>query len=165
MRRKIVHGNTYYQLVRNYREGGKHRQEVIYHLGRHKSLASAISQVEDYVALRKDRIASHRRDVQRIMENPDTRSLTRKYFGGTIPRLGVAKALQEELRKQRDEHYDLPQEQKSWERLRELDTEWEALRELIEAYRSMEYAMRYEHGLVRLEDKLNKLLDLQREYR
>jgi hypothetical protein len=39
---KNVKGYRYYQLVRNYREQGKHRQEVIKHLGPHDSLEGAI---------------------------------------------------------------------------------------------------------------------------
>ena len=41
--RKKVHGYEYYQAVRNYRESnGKHRQEVLCHLGKHDSLDAAI---------------------------------------------------------------------------------------------------------------------------
>jgi hypothetical protein len=43
VRRKNVSGNTYYQLVRNYREDGKHRQQVLCHLGQHESLETAIA--------------------------------------------------------------------------------------------------------------------------
>lgn len=42
VRRKNVRGYTYYQLVRNYREEGKHRQEMLAHLGHHESLEAAI---------------------------------------------------------------------------------------------------------------------------
>ena len=42
VRRKNVRGYTYYQLVRNYREGGEHRQEMLEHLGHHDSLEAAI---------------------------------------------------------------------------------------------------------------------------
>jgi hypothetical protein len=42
VRHKTVKGRKYYQYVRNYREGGQHKQEVLYHLGRHDSLDSAI---------------------------------------------------------------------------------------------------------------------------
>jgi hypothetical protein len=42
VRRKNVHGYTYYQLVRNYSEGGEHRQEMLEHLGHHDSLEAAI---------------------------------------------------------------------------------------------------------------------------
>ena len=43
VRRKKVKGNTYYQLVRSTREDGKHKQKVLCHLGRHKSLEAAIA--------------------------------------------------------------------------------------------------------------------------
>ncbi len=52
VRYKTVKGRKYYQLVRNYREGGKHRQQVLCHLGQHRSLDEAIdyekSMVSDY---------------------------------------------------------------------------------------------------------------------
>ncbi len=165
VRRKIVHGNTYYQLVRNYREEGKHRQEVIYHLGKHKSLAAAIAQLEESLARDKSDIASYRSRAKRCVENPNTRDLMRKYFGGRIPSLGEAKTLRAKLLEQRCEYFGLPQNQKSWERLNELDTEWYALWELIESYRLREKALQYEHMLIRREEELNKLLELQREYR
>ena len=38
----MVKGRKYYQVVRNYRENGKHRQQVLCHLGQHKSLDEAI---------------------------------------------------------------------------------------------------------------------------
>ena len=43
VRRKKVKGNTYYQLVRNVREDGKHKQQFLCHLGPHKSLEAAIA--------------------------------------------------------------------------------------------------------------------------
>jgi hypothetical protein len=42
VRRKKVRDYTYYQLVRNYRKEGKHRQEMLAHLGHHDSLEAAI---------------------------------------------------------------------------------------------------------------------------
>lgn len=42
VRYKTVKGRRYYQLVRNYREDGKHRQRVLCHLGQHESLDEAI---------------------------------------------------------------------------------------------------------------------------
>lgn len=42
VRYKTVKGRRYYQLVRNYRENGKHRQQVLCHLGQHESLEAAI---------------------------------------------------------------------------------------------------------------------------
>jgi hypothetical protein len=57
VRRKQVKGNTYYQLVRNYREDGKHRQQVLCHLGRYKSLEAAIA-TERELAEHHDRQSS-----------------------------------------------------------------------------------------------------------
>jgi DNA-binding XRE family transcriptional regulator len=58
-------GKHYYQLVRNYREGGKHRQEVLCHLGVHDSIEAAIADKQRQVdhhekeaALREE--AAHR---------------------------------------------------------------------------------------------------------
>jgi hypothetical protein len=42
IRYKTVKGRRYYQLVRNYREAGVHRQQVICHLGPHESIDAAI---------------------------------------------------------------------------------------------------------------------------
>jgi hypothetical protein len=50
VRPKRVRGYTYYQLVRNYREEGKHRQEVLAHLGHHDTLEAAILAEERKVA-------------------------------------------------------------------------------------------------------------------
>jgi len=42
VRRKVVDGNEYYQIVHNYRENGKHRQKFIHYLGKHPTLSAAI---------------------------------------------------------------------------------------------------------------------------
>jgi hypothetical protein len=53
IRSKMVNGNKYYQVVRNYREGGKHKQEVICHIGIHPSL-------REEVAYRQIQVKRHR---------------------------------------------------------------------------------------------------------
>lgn len=58
VRRKKVNGNTYYQLVRNTRVDGKHRQKVLCHLGRHRSLEAAIA-AERELTERHEREASY----------------------------------------------------------------------------------------------------------
>ena len=42
VRSKVVNGRRYYQLVENRREGGKHRQKVLCHLGKHPSAEAAL---------------------------------------------------------------------------------------------------------------------------
>lgn len=50
VRYKMVKGCKYYQLVRNYRENGKHRQQVRCHLGQHESLDAAIDYEKSMVS-------------------------------------------------------------------------------------------------------------------
>ena len=45
IRYKTVKGKRYYQVVRNYREDGQHRQEVLAHLGVHDSIEAAMASV------------------------------------------------------------------------------------------------------------------------
>jgi hypothetical protein len=48
VRRKQVKGNTYYQLVESYRDGGKVRQRLVAHLGAFPTLEEAIAGHRDY---------------------------------------------------------------------------------------------------------------------
>jgi hypothetical protein len=55
IRPKHVHGHTYYQVVRNYRDrDGRHRQQVLCHLGVHSSLEAAID-------AERTKVKAHRR--------------------------------------------------------------------------------------------------------
>jgi hypothetical protein len=42
VRPKEVNGYTYYQLVKSERVDGKHRQRMLMHLGRHRSVEAAL---------------------------------------------------------------------------------------------------------------------------
>jgi hypothetical protein len=64
VRRKKVKGNTYYQLVRNYREDGKHRQQVLCHLGRHKSLEAAIAAEQEQVEFHEGEVSHWSAEAQ-----------------------------------------------------------------------------------------------------
>ena len=56
IRWKKVHGHKYYQAVRSYRDrAGKHRQEVLCHLGKHKSLEAAIDAERKKVKIHRER--------------------------------------------------------------------------------------------------------------
>jgi hypothetical protein len=50
VRYKTVKGRRYYQLARNFRENGAHRQEVICHLGPHRSIDAAIEAEQRKIA-------------------------------------------------------------------------------------------------------------------
>jgi len=68
VRCKKVKGNTYYQLVRNYREDGKHRQKVLCHLGRHRSLEAAIAAERELTERHECAAASHSEEAQYFKE-------------------------------------------------------------------------------------------------
>ena len=88
VRYKMVKGRKYYQLVRNYRENGKHRQQVLCHLGQHESLDEAI----DY---EKDMVSRHLRFVAALeQEAASTRAYLFEFYGdrftGKLPSLDEA---------------------------------------------------------------------------
>ena len=82
VRHKTVKGKRYYQLVRNYREEGKHRQEVICHLGVHASLDTAIEVEKRIVA---DKVARDERAKSAWHERAvDARRNVWRSMGGGI---------------------------------------------------------------------------------
>jgi hypothetical protein len=65
IRHKKVHGYRYYQVVRNYRDrDGKHRQEVLDHLGVHDSIEAAI-------AFRKRKVIFHLEQAKALSKSAD----------------------------------------------------------------------------------------------
>jgi DNA-binding XRE family transcriptional regulator len=66
VRRKKMHGKHYYQLVRNSREGGKHRQKVLCHLGVHDSIEAAIADTQRQVVHYEKEAASREEEAYRI---------------------------------------------------------------------------------------------------
>src|SRR5215217_5264302 len=84
----MVKGCKYYQLVRNYRENGKHRQQVRCHLGQHESLDAAI----DY---EKSMVSHHLRVVDAQEEEAaSTKAYLFEFYGDRftdkLPSLGEA---------------------------------------------------------------------------
>ena len=63
VRYKMVKGRRYYQLVRNYRENGKHRQQMLCHLGQHKSLDEAIDHEQRAIATHLREAASQEKEA------------------------------------------------------------------------------------------------------
>ena len=66
MRRKKVQGKHYYQLVRNYRERGKHRQEILCHLGVHGSIEAAIQEAKQKVASYRTEVSTCEKEAARL---------------------------------------------------------------------------------------------------
>lgn len=66
VRYKEVNGKRYYQVVRNYREGDKHRQEVLCHLGIYDSLERAIEHEKRKAAAQINAAAALRKRAKQI---------------------------------------------------------------------------------------------------
>lgn len=91
VRTKKVGEREYHQLVENYREGGRHRQRVLVHLGKHDSLDAAIEvaderyrswQVEDgHKARQTEKRAAHLKN--RIRD--EYGDVLDRYHGGKLP--------------------------------------------------------------------------------
>jgi hypothetical protein len=84
IRPKKVHGYEYYQVVRNYRDrDGKHRQEMLDHLGTHDS-------IEATVDFRKQKVTFHREQAKTLSKSVDDlkaelQDLYSDDLGGDIP--------------------------------------------------------------------------------
>ncbi len=68
VRRKKMGGKHYYQLVRNYREEGKHRQKVLCHLGIYDSIEAAIEGAKQKVALHRNLVATKQAEAAHLRE-------------------------------------------------------------------------------------------------
>jgi alkanesulfonate monooxygenase SsuD/methylene tetrahydromethanopterin reductase-like flavin-dependent oxidoreductase (luciferase family) len=69
IRRKKVHGHHYYQAVRNYRDkNGKHRQEVLCHLGLHSSLDATIDAERKKAKVFQELALSHRTRAKHLRD-------------------------------------------------------------------------------------------------
>jgi hypothetical protein len=82
VRRKKVKGYIYYQLVRNYREDGKHRQQVLCHLGIYRTLEAAISTERAIAERHESNAAFYERQAQstkNILKNFYSRKLVNEY--------------------------------------------------------------------------------------
>lgn len=88
VRYKIVKGRKYYYLVRNSRENGKHRQQVLCYLGQHKSLVEAIAYEKDMVSLHLRFAAAHEQEAA------STKAYLFEFYGdrftGKLPSLDEA---------------------------------------------------------------------------
>jgi|SRR5215204_680319 len=69
IRQKRVGRHRYYQVVRNYREEGKHKQETLCHLGRYSSLEEAIDEVSKEVRRTEEKAAESRERSQEAKEH------------------------------------------------------------------------------------------------
>jgi hypothetical protein len=82
VRPKKVKGNTYYQLVRSFREDGKVKQQFLCHLGRYKSLEAAIA-TERELAEKHERAAATHSEIAQ-----DAKDLCLEEYAEEIEEMG-----------------------------------------------------------------------------
>jgi hypothetical protein len=83
VRQKTVGRHRYYQVVRNYREEGQHKQEMLCHLGPHSSVEAAIAEVTKEAEHNKEKVAEYRERSQEAKNHVlDTYG---PVMGGEIP--------------------------------------------------------------------------------
>jgi DNA-binding XRE family transcriptional regulator len=166
VRRKKMHGKHYYQLVRNDRVAGKHRQKVLCHLGVHDSIEAAIADTQRQVAHYEKEAASkeeeaHRKEAELKerygdeVEVLDARQVRFKHnsLRWNNPRYMIPHYT--------PDYYDGPE----WDQLEE---DWEIDKEEVDLSIAYHAAMRdaewYRVRTTRTRDRLDKLLECQRKY-
>ncbi len=164
VRSKTVGGNEYYQLVRNYREEGKHRQEVIKHLGKHRSLREAIEAKQREIKELKSEITHWSKVARHIDNDFAVRDLINGEYGGKFPSLESAQELSSALSNERRKYSHLPASQQTKERLDELDKKWWALDSILRHYDARKELIWCQEALIQPEEELKDLQKLERKY-
>ena len=151
VRHKMVKGKKYYQLVRNYREEGKHRQEVICHLGVHNSLDTAIEKERRVVGFK---VAHYKMAVSRWDEEAARarRLLWNRTGKGVLPEQEARVRWQEWHRKEAEQL----DEEDDYERL--------LLFWSLEYHEAKKQVARYEALANACPARLKKLLDIRQKY-
>jgi hypothetical protein len=161
VRRKKMGGRHYYQLVRNYREEGKHRQKVLCHLGVYDSVEAAIAGAKQRIAFHQDVAAAKR-------EEADHARAELHAYGYEGLELDDRREARQDLYRRRwfRPYRSDYSHQEEWERWKE---EWDAdvrVAELRVAYHeALTSAAVNEERANDGRDKLTKLMECQRKYR
>ena len=177
VRHKTVKGKKYYQYVRNYREGGKHKQQVLCHLGTHDSLAGAIDYEKQSMLESLEAASSWEEEAN------STKAYLFEFYGddllGKIPTFQEAysrwELFQEGQRNSLFEVRDGFLFQPSWltdEEWKERSRQWEERERyeegLFDSVRDYHYAKlqteRYRRYADDHRDKLNRFTRVQQEY-
>ncbi len=162
IRSKTVGGKKYYQLVRNYREAGRHRQEVLCHLGRNDSIEAAIAEVSREEARLREKESKHRRTAEEM--KIDIPIMFEMKFGTILPTRSEA---YERGRAVSERYRDWLEQPFSMERLdgiRSCKEEFRFLHEVAVYHQELWYAEQYERQADALRARLEKLRKCQKEY-
>ena len=166
VRRKKMHGKHYYQLVRNYREGGKHRQKVLCHLGVHDSIEAAIADAQQQVVHYEKGAASSLEKAHRIEAELKDR------YGDEYEIMDERQAHYKLDRLSwNDPRYKIPHytpyyfDEPDWDQIREdWDMEVQEVSINIAYHDAMREAEGYRVRSTRSRDRLDKLLKCRRKY-
>ena len=167
VRRKKMGGKHYYQLVRNDRVAGKHRQKVLCHLGVHDSIEAAIAGTQRQVVHYEKEAASKEEEAHR--KEAELKDL----YGDEVE---ILDARQVRLKlywllRLHNPRYMIPHytpgysDESDWDRMEE---EWEMDKQEVDLSIAYHDAMRdaewYRVRTIRTRDRLDKLLECQRKY-
>lgn len=163
VRSKFVEGHTYYQLVHNYREAGKHRQKVLCHLGKHSSFALAIedkSRDEEELRSKSAKLFGEATKIKRRLLNGYG-----EIIGQEIPSLKEADAIEEKASEDLREYRDHPFEHPECEKRRQIWRETVGLYNRVFEYHSLWWdACWYDDRANEVQDKIDKLIEFKEKY-
>ncbi len=156
VRTKVREGRTYYQLVYNYREAGRHRQKVLCHLGKHSSLESAIE------ASRREEAQLRNKSAELFRKTTEMKQTIFDRYGGIIgrdiPSPVEAEAIEEKARESLAEYEDLPFEHPEHHtRWRVVVKTWGLSSTVSQYHRTMRDAIWYDDRANKVQEKQDKL--------
>lgn len=163
VRYKTVKGRKYYQYVRNHREGGRHKQEVLCHLGPHDSLEGAIA-YEKNMLLRVSKAAARWEE-----EAGSTKGYLLEFYGdvldGEIPSADAAWDLywEGDLLPWGDVAL-LPEGEQQRARIDLWERERDLYRAIIDYHNANQRAVLNRSLAQKHQAKLNELIDVQERY-
>lgn len=167
IRRKRVHGHEYYQAVRNYRDSnGKHRQEVLVHLGKHCSLDAAVTAERTAAKIERERAFLRSMRVGAISTNIDSSYPDRAKWLLVYCEEDLTEWM-DDLRNERSEYewYLTSHGDKEYElAIEELDMWLEFLDMCLEYCAAEDLAVEAMQRASRHEERLLELLHVKREY-
>ncbi len=164
VRAKVVEGYTYYQLVHNYREAGKHRQKVLCHLGKHSSLDKAVEDKRREEEELRDKAV---RLFDITTEHKET--ILERYgemVGREVPSSNKAAAMNEDgwesfKEAERGYPFDHPESRKRWHVARDTYQLFKDVRK----YESMRWkALWYDDRANKAQEKKGKLMEVKEKY-
>ena len=161
VRDKVVNGKTYYQLVENRRVFGKHRQEVLCHLGKHPSVETAIEHTRQKAKLLNEELAILNEKIEHLRDEI-IMSYPWDFPRGHIPTRDYAHSKKEELREEHTGLLSSSKEQRAdlyWRKRRKelMEKEWHLANQILAYHSARDRYRKLQSAQRRLEAKLHTL--------